>query len=304
MIKKDRTAAFFIALAGIYYGWNAFMMPLKADEAFIYLKSTGHSWTTMADTGLIEYILHVMYFFGDYPLNLRLVSIIFISFTLVMVFNLSYKISSRTGAWFSMMICFVSIPVSYSYISITPNALFVFASVLYIYALYNITVEKSSSIKDYTAGSIALLILVTTNISGILFIIFPFLYIIFQRELLHNKKYMVMSLSGVVWFFAVVVLYCFNLFELFYKYPFYKNIPFYYYMLILITYLPLLYIIMLSLSAKQKDNKSFFLLSASLFFGIFSLIINLALQCDIRNTGAFLIPSFILCGFYYEKYNY
>ena len=51
---------------------------IDTDEAYLYLKSMGLSWSTLAPTGLIEYILKGMDFFGSSAFQLRLPSIIFI----------------------------------------------------------------------------------------------------------------------------------------------------------------------------------------------------------------------------------
>ena len=53
MAKTDRLAGFFIILAGLYYAWNAFVLPVRADEAFIFLKSIGYSWQTIAPASLM-----------------------------------------------------------------------------------------------------------------------------------------------------------------------------------------------------------------------------------------------------------
>ena len=57
MAKTDRLAGFFIILAGLYYAWNAFVLPVRADEAFIFLKSIGYSWQTIAPASLMEYLI-------------------------------------------------------------------------------------------------------------------------------------------------------------------------------------------------------------------------------------------------------
>ena len=113
MTKTNRMAGFFIILAAIYYCWNAYVLPVRGDEAYLYLKSIGLSWTTLAPTGLFEYILKGMDFFGSSALQLRLPSIIFISFSALIVYELTLKISDTYGAWFSMVLFFVSPSITY-----------------------------------------------------------------------------------------------------------------------------------------------------------------------------------------------
>ena len=136
MASTRRIAAFFIVLAAIYYCWNSYVLPVRGDEAYIYLKSIGLSWTTLAHTGLIEYILKGMDYFGSSSLQLRLPSIIFISLSAVIIYQLTLKISDIYGAWFSLVLFFVSPSVTYANMSMTPNALFIFCTSLYIYAFY------------------------------------------------------------------------------------------------------------------------------------------------------------------------
>ncbi len=304
MNKTDRTAGFFIAIAGIYYAWNSFMTPIRADEAFLYLKSTGSSWGSISFTGLIEYILLIMNFLGDSVLNLRLPSIIFISLSMVIIFNLVYKISGRLGAWFSMMLFFVSLPVSYAYVSMTPNALYIFAAAVYIYSLYFIITEKNNHIKYYIWNTLSLIVIISTSVSGVIFVIFPFIYLIFQKELLKNKNFIILISAGILYFIIFWVLSYFGLFELTNKYPFYETALLYYYILLIITFLPLFYVIMVIVLQRQKEDKSFFLIISALFFGLTCITASIIMQWDIRNMGAFLIPSFILAGYFYEKYNY
>lgn len=305
MVKSDRMLGFFIVLAGIYYAWSSYILPLRLDEAFFYLKSIGSSWQSIAPTGIMEYLIQGINFFGDSSLNLRLLAIIFISFTLLIIYNITYSISDRTGAWFSMMMCFVSIPVSYAYISITPNGLFIFAGALFIYGLFKIITEEKNEIRYYIWVSFALLLLVTTDITGIIFVILPFLYGVLKKELFKNKAYVIMALSGIFWVVLFAVLHYFGLFSIFYKYPVYENDNMiFYYVMLLITYLPLIYILFVYLNTRAVNNKIHFLFVSAVFLGISYLIVSIIFHNDIRNAGAFLPASIILTGYYFESYKY
>ena len=187
MSKTNRMAGFFIILAAIYYCWNAYVIPVRGDEAYIYLKSIGLSWTTLAPTGLIEYILKGMDFFGSSALQLRLPSIIFISFSALIIYELTLKISDTYGAWFSLILFFVSPSVTYSYMSMTPNALLIFCFTAYIYAFYMIT-SGDKSLKYYIWLAVAVICAISVHFSGILLLLTHIAYSFIKKDTLSDKK--------------------------------------------------------------------------------------------------------------------
>ena len=183
-------AGFFIILAAIYYCWNAYVLPVRADEAYLYLKSMGLSWSTLAPTGLIEYILKGMDFFGSSAFQLRLPSIIFISFSALIIYELTLKISNIYGAWFSMILFFVSPSITYSYISMTPNALLIFCFASYIYAFYMVTSDKDKSVKYYVWMAVSIICAISVDFSGILILLNQIIYILIKRDIRSDKKYL------------------------------------------------------------------------------------------------------------------
>lgn len=305
MVKSDRMAGFFIVIAGIYYSWNAFVLPVRADEAFIFLKSIGNSWHTIAPAGLMEYIIQLSAYLEHTSLNLRMPSILFVSLSALLIFQFTYGLSGRHGAWFSMIIFFVSPPVTYAYMSATSASLFILFSCVYLYSLYVIVTSENVHIKYYIWASLSHIVLISTDISGIVFIILPFVYLIFQKKFLYNKAYMITAFLGLLYTALFVLLHVFGLFELFYKYPLaITDKKIYIYILLLIVYLPFIYIVLVFIKNKKIDNGVYFLfISAVILFAV-SLLFNIFSTYDVRLMGAFLVPAIILSGYYYEQFGY
>ncbi len=305
MVKSDRMAGFFIIIAGIYYSWNAFVLPVRADEAFLFLKSIGSSWSTIGPTGLMEYIIQLSTYLEHSSLNLRMPSILFISISALIVFQFTYGLSGRHGAWFSLIIFFVSPPVTYAYMSATSSSLFILFSCIYIYSLYVITNSENVHIKYYIWASLSHIVLISTHFSGIIFIVLPFIYLIFQRKLIYNKAYMITAFLGIIYTAVFSLLHIFGLYELFYKYPLaITDKKIYIYLLLFIVSLPVIYIILIFIKNKKIDNKVYFLFISALFLYAGSILFNIFSTFDIRIMGAFLIPAVILSGYYYEQFGY
>ena len=256
-------AGFFIILAAIYYCWNAYVLPVRADEAYLYLKSMGLSWSTLAPTGLIEYILKGMDFFGSSAFQLRLPSIIFISFSALIIYELTLKISNIYGAWFSMILFFVSPSITYSYISMTPNALLIFCFASYIYAFYMVTSDKDKSVKYYVWMAVSIICAISVDFSGILILLNQIIYILIKRDIRSDKKY-----------------------------------------LLVIIYLPVIFIIFAAIRNKKIDDTMLPLFISCIVFAAGGIIFSAVYDYDVRNLGALLIPALVLSGYYYEMYGY
>lgn len=304
MIKTNRMAGFFIILAAIYYCWNAYVLPVRGDEAYLYLKSIGLSWTTLAPTGLIEYILKGMDFFGSSALQLRLPSIIFISFSALIIYELTLKISDTYGAWFSMILFFVSPSITYSYMSMTPNALLIFCFASYIYAFYMIT-AGNKSIRYYIWLAVSIICAISVDFSGILLLINHIVYSFIKKDILSDKIYLIVTALSAV--SLVIFLLCnyYGIFDLFYKYPVEPRNQFIYrFVLFVIIYLPILFIVFATIRNKKIDDKVLPLFTACMIFAIGGIIFSLVSDYDVRNLGALLIPAVVLSGYYYEIYGY
>lgn len=305
MVKTDRIAGFFIILAGLYYSWNAYVIPVRADEAFLFLKSTGYSWHTIAPASIMEFIIKGFTLLDSTSLNLRMPSIIFVSLSALLIFQHTFFLAGRNGAWFSMILFFVMPSVTYSYVSASSPSLFIFTAALYIYSMYMVQDEKDAHIKYYIWASIAQFLLISTHYTGILFIILPFIYLFFNKELIKNKKYMITAILGVCYTVILFLLHFLNVFEFFYKYPIYvteKNL--FKYLLLFIVYMPFFYIIFIAVKDRKIDDKVKFLFVSSVFLCVFSILFNLNPVHDIRFTAAFMVPAVILAGYFYEMYGY
>lgn len=305
MAKTDRIAGFFIILAGLYYSWNAFVLPVRADEAFLFLKSTGASWQSIAPAALMEYIIKGFVYLDNTSLNMRMPSIIFVSLSALLVFQHTFYTAGRNGAWFSMILFFVTPAVTYSYMSAVSSSFFMFAAALYIYSIYMAQNEENAHIKYYIWAGISQFIIISTHYSGILFIILPFIYLFFRKDLIKDKRYMITAFLGFVWLVVFLLLHFANLYEFFYKYPISvtdKHI--YIYLMLIIAYLPFFYILFIFIKQRKIDDKVKFLLVSSIFLCTFSIIFNLNPNHDIRYSAAFIVPAVILAGYYYELYGY
>lgn len=304
MTKTNRMAGFFIILAAIYYCWNAYVLPVRGDEAYLYLKSIGLSWTTLAPTGLIEYILKGMDFFGSSALQLRLPSIIFISFSALIVYELTLKISDTYGAWFSMILFFVSPSITYSYISMTPNALLIFCFASYIYAFYMIS-SGDKSIKYYIWLAVSIIFAISVDFSGILLLLTHIIYSFIKKDTLSDKKYLLVTALSVAALLIFALCHYYGAFDLFYKYPVEPRSSFAYrFLLFVIIYLPVIFIIFATIRNKKIDDKVLPLLTACIIFAAGGIVFSIVSNYDVRNLGALLIPAVVLAGYYYEVYGY
>lgn len=304
MTKTNRMAGFFIILAAIYYCWNAYVLPVRGDEAYLYLKSIGLSWTTLAPTGLIEYILKGMDFFGSSALQLRLPSIIFISFSALIVYELTLKISDTYGAWFSMILFFVSPSITYSYISMTPNALLIFCFASYIYAFYMIA-SGDKSIQYYIWLAVSIIFAISVDFSGILLLLTHIIYSFIKKDTLSDKKYLLVTALSVAALLIFALCHYYGAFDLFYKYPVEPRSSFAYrFLLFVIIYLPVIFIIFATIRNKKIDDKVLPLLTACIIFAAGGIVFSIVSNYDVRNLGALLIPAVVLAGYYYEVYGY
>lgn len=304
MTKTNRMAGFFIILAAIYYCWNAYVLPVRGDEAYLYLKSIGLSWTTLAPTGLIEYILKGMDFFGSSALQLRLPSIIFISFSALIVYELTLKISDTYGAWFSMVLFFVSPSITYSYMSMTPNALLIFCFSSYIYAFYMIA-SGDKSVKYYIWLTVSIIFAISVDFSGILLLLNHIVYSFIKKDILSDKKYLLVTALSAAALLILALCHYYGAFDLFYKYPVEPRNQFIYRILLfIIIYLPVIFIIFATIRNKKIDDKVLPLLTACIIFAAGGIVFSIVSNYDVRNLGALLIPAVVLAGYYYEIYGY
>lgn len=304
MTKTNRMAGFFIILAAIYYCWNAYVLPVRGDEAYLYLKSIGLSWTTLAPTGLIEYILKGMDFFGSSALQLRLPSIIFISFSALIVYELTLKISDTYGAWFSMVLFFVSPSITYSYMSMTPNALLIFCFASYIYAFY-MTASGDKSVKYYIWLTVSIIFAISVDFSGILLLLNHIVYSFIKKDILSDKKYLLVTALSAAALLILALCHYYGTFDLFYKYPVEPRNQFIYRILLfIIIYLPVIFIIFATIRNKKIDDKVLPLLTACIIFAAGGIVFSIVSNYDVRNLGALLIPAVVLAGYYYEIYGY
>lgn len=305
MASTRRIAAFFIVLAAIYYCWNSYVLPVRGDEAYIYLKSIGLSWTTLANTGLIEYILKGMDYFGSSSLQLRLPSIIFISLSAVIIYQLTLKISDIYGAWFSLVLFFVSPSVTYANMSMTPNALFIFCTSLYIYAFYMTVLEKDTSLKYYIMLALSMICAVSVDFSGIMLLINHIVYGFIKKDSFKSSSYAAVTIITIISVIVLGMMHYFGVFDLFYKYPVHSsNQLLYKILLIMFIYLPVLFVFYTAVKHKIKDNIVLPLLTACIIFGISGIISSIVTEYDVRYFGAVIIPALILSGYFYEIYGY
>lgn len=305
MAKTDRMAGFFIILAAIYYCWNAYVLPVRGDEAYIYLKSLGLSWTTLAPTGLIEYILKGMDFLGSSALQLRLPSIIFISFSALIVYEFALKISDTYGAWFSMILFFVSPSITYSYMSMTPNALFIFCFASYIYSFYMITAGEDKSLKYYIWLAVSLICAISVDFSGILLLLNQLVYMIVKKDMILDKKYLSVTVISFISLIIFALCHYYGIFDLFYKYPVEPGDKYLYRVLLfVIIYLPIIFVIAVSILNKKVEYTILPLYIACIVFAAGGIVFSIIFNYDVRNLGALLIPAVILSGYYYEIYGY
>ncbi len=306
MSMKNRIAGFFIILAGIYYCWNAYVLPVRGDEAYLYLKSTGLSWTTIAHTGLIEFILKAMDFFGASALQLRLPSIIFISLSVLIIYYITLNISDNYGAFFSMVLFFVYPPVTYSYMSMTPNALFIFCFALYMYSFYMITVSSDNkSSKYYILLALSIICAVSVDFSGILLLLNHIIYYFVKKEAVDNKKYMLVTLVSIAFLILFIILHIIGIFDLFYKYPLKQDDNMVYRVLLFVMiYLPVLFVIFVLIKNKKIDKIIFPIFVSFIVFSLGGIIFSIINYYDVRYLGALIIPTVILAGYYYEVYGY
>lgn len=305
MDRTGRIAVFFVILGAIYYCWSSYVLPVRSDEAYLYLKSMGLSWTTVAPTGLIEYIIKGMNFFGSSPMQLRLPSVVFVSLSALIIYNISLKLSGVYSAWVSMILFAVVPAVTYSYSSITPNAVFIFCFAIYSYAFSMIAILHNKSVKYYIWLLISVICAMSIDFSGILLLINHILCGFIKKDMLSDKKYNIISVVSILFLIIFAVSHYAGIFDLFYKYPVTsKNSLIYVYLLFAVIYLPVLFTFFAALWNKQIENNMKPLFISSVIFAVGGIIFSIIGNYDVRFLGALIIPAVILSGWFYEAYGY
>ncbi len=244
MVLGNRFVAFLIILMAIFYCYNAYISPIRADEAYLYLKGVGASCANFASIGIIEYIIKFIDFIGSSTLQLRMPSILFLSLSALIIYQLFMKISSTKGAMIGLLIFFVSPSVTYSYLSLTPNGIFAFFTALYLYAFYEIAFNNKS-IFYYVLSIISIICAISIDFSGIILLINHIAYYFINKDFFRDRKYNIATIITIISLILLEILNYFNLFDLFYKYPVtYTNPLLYKLILIFIIYLPFLFVIL------------------------------------------------------------
>ena len=301
MIKLDKTVMFFIIGVALFQSWTAYVLPIRGDEAFLILKSTNNSWGTIPYVGLGESLISIFSYFGENVFTLRIPAIILLSLSLGLIYKMASALGGAKAGWFAT-ITFAVIPsVSFAYTSVTPNGLFIFFAVASIYGWYRGLLEKSG--KHYTAAMISSVAAFLTHASGIFFVFIPFLYLLVRRDLLEDKKFMVNALIGIILMALVIVVNLLGYIDVLHTYPVKDTDPMIKRLLLLsLSFFPSIIVI-----AHLFIRRNIFLKDTT-FFNIMFFMTNIAalilisfMDYDMRNLGAFMVPSAILVGFIFSK---
>lgn len=305
MAKLDRIAGCFIVITALYYCWNAYAVPVRGDEAYLYLKSVGLSWNSLAPTGLIEFVIKGMDFFGSSSLQLRLPSILFISFSSFIIYQVTLKIADIYVAWFNVVLFSIFPAITYSYISMTPNAMFIFCVALYVYFFYKIAVEKDRRPQHHILLTLSIIMAISIDFSGILLLLNNIIYSLIKKEVFDDRYYILIIIIS---FIALIIFITFdyiNMFDLFYKYPVNPtNKAIFKIIFFIILYLPIFFVVFSFFKNREFDDKLLPFVIMNIIFATGCIIFSLIYNYDIRFIGAWIIPAIILSGYIYGVYGY
>lgn len=301
MFKKDKFAAYFIIAVASFQCWYASVLPVRADEAYLFLKSSNLSWFNQAHPGVSGLITYYMSKIGDNIFILRLPSILMMSFAGAFVYKSAYSLGGKISGWAALIIYMLTPSVNLAYVSVTPAACFVlFASIGFFFWLQAFETDKPNY---YVGAGAASSILVMCHWSGLFLFAFALIYILLcRRELLFTKNFLFASIFFIFCPLALIVAYFMGI-------PIIPgSVPFIFTesksVLLALGFLsifPIIYVIAGMIGDRFKTEE-FRFLNISILLGIILFVcLNFLTDLDLRYLSGFFIPIFVLSGAYFVR---
>lgn len=301
MVKIERLALIFIMGIAVFQMWNAYVFSVRSDEAYLFLKSSGLSWTQTAYAGFGETVLSLVAIFQDKSIVLRLPSIIFVSIAAVLIYKTSFSLGGRYSAWISTAL-FVFIPaVSYSYASMTPNSLLILFTAVAVFSMQRAISEGED--KFYSTAFIASIAAFITDFTGIVLIAAPLFYILMSKEKAKDRMFLLWHIISLLSVPAVFVADYLGYFSAVNKYPVLLSenavenyVP---YIIAVIPFIVVLFAVIFFKNELKEDTEYLKVLYILSFVSLILFI--LFFDFDVRNAGALSIPVVILFGLLFSK---
>lgn len=301
MVKVERLALIFIMGIAVFQMWNAYVFSVRSDEAYLFLKSSGLSWTQLSYAGFGETVLSLVAIFQDKSIVLRLPSIIFVTISAVLIYKTVYSLGGRYSAWLSTAL-FIFIPaVNYSYTSMTPNSLLILFSAVSIYSMQRALNDGEE--KYFSTAFIASIAGFLTDFAGIFLIFAPLLYVLMSKENAKNRMFLLWHIISLISVPAVFIADYLGYFSAVNKYPVLLSenmlenyVPY------IIALIPFIIVLFGLIFFKNELKEGVEYIKIVYILSFVSLILFvLFFDFDVRDAGALSIPVVILFGLMFSK---
>lgn len=301
MVKVERLALIFIMGIAVFQMWNAYVFSVRSDEAYLFLKSSGLSWTQLSYAGFGETVLSLVSIFQDRSIVLRLPSIIFVTISAILIYKTAYSLGGRYSAWLSTAL-FIFIPaVNYSYTSMTPNSLLILFTAVSVYSMQRALNDGED--KFFSTAFIAAIAAFLTDFTGIVLIAAPLFFVLISKEKAKNRMFLLWHIISLLAVPAVFIADYLGYFSAVNKYPVLlsENVMENYvpYIIAAVPFLIVLFGIIF-FKNELKENVEYVKVLYILSF-ISLILFILFFDFDVRNAGALSIPVVILFGLMFSK---
>lgn len=301
MFKKDKYAAYFIIAVASFQCWYASVLPVRADEAYLFLKGSNLSWFNQAHPGVSGLITYYISKIGDNIFILRLPSILMMSFAGAFVYKSAFSLGGKISGWVALIIYMLTPAVNLAYVSATASACFIlFASIGFFFWLMAFETDKPNY---YVGAGAASGLLVMCHWSGLFLFVFALIYAcLYRRELVFTRNFLMASIFFIFCPSALAIAYFMGI-------PIIPgSVPFIFTeskgVLLGLGFLSipaLIYAIGGMVGDRFKTHEFQFLNIATLLGVILFICLNYLTNLDLRYLPGFFIPIFVLSGAYFVR---
>lgn len=301
MFKNDKLALYFIIAFASFQCWYASILPIGAEEAYVFFKGTGKGWFSQSHPGIGALGVYFVSSFSDDIFVLRLPSVIMMSFAAAFVFKSAHILGGRMSGMAALLIFLFTPSVNMAYVSATPAASFILFSAIAFF--FWLKVFETDKINYYIGAGATSGFLIMSHSAGFFLFAFAVLYmLIFNRATLVSRKFLFACIFFVICPAALFIagISGINIAP--------GNVPFLFTeskpMLLLFALLgtPAIIYSLTGLICNRLKTDGFNFLQIS-FIGaaVFFVILTFVSNIDIRYSPAFFIPCFILAGGYFAR---
>lgn len=301
MYNTDKIAVYFIIAMASFQCWYASVLPIRGDEAYLFLKSSGLSWFSNGYPGVSALGVYIASGFGSDPFILRLPSVIMMSFAAFFVFKSAYILSGRIGGWVAMMAFVLTPAVSLAYVSVNAAPAFIFFSSVAFY--FWIQAFETGRTNYFVSSGLASGAVFLCHVYGLFPFVFAIVYaLLFNRGFLRSKHFLYSFVAFIICPAALAIAYFVGIKIIPGSLPFVFGESPEILLLLAFAGVPIVLYSFVRAVLGGFRTEEFNFLNISLICGIILVtVLNFIEGLDMRLVPAFFIPAFILAGAYFTK---